>query len=128
MRAVVNGKAYPEGSGKKKMEAKQKAAENAFKSLLGESVDSVRLSIIVDLLHVWIFVFQAFKHKQSTKVIHLLSSWQTPEVPEAPTTPERHSGITQANYVCWLNEYGTKNRLEPKPVESTQCGPNGIMQ
>lgn len=52
MRAVVNGKAYAEGSGKKKMEAKQKAAENAFKSLLGESVDSVRISFIVDVLHV----------------------------------------------------------------------------
>ncbi|XP_053188619.1 interferon-induced, double-stranded RNA-activated protein kinase-like [Scomber japonicus] len=39
VRAVVNGKAYPDGVGKNKKEAKQDAAKNALKGLLEEVVD-----------------------------------------------------------------------------------------
>uniref|UniRef100_A0A671VK27 Protein kinase domain-containing protein n=1 Tax=Sparus aurata TaxID=8175 RepID=A0A671VK27_SPAAU len=28
------------------------------------------------------------------------------------------------NYMCWLNEYGLKNKLNIRPVESTRLGPN----
>lgn len=44
LRAVLNGKAYPDGVGKNKKEARQRAAENVLRSLLEESIDSVRLS------------------------------------------------------------------------------------
>ncbi|XP_075332640.1 interferon-induced, double-stranded RNA-activated protein kinase-like [Odontesthes bonariensis] len=40
VRAVLNGKAYPDGVGKNKKEAKQNAAKNALESLLEEPADS----------------------------------------------------------------------------------------
>uniref|UniRef100_A0A3P8UDN1 non-specific serine/threonine protein kinase n=1 Tax=Amphiprion percula TaxID=161767 RepID=A0A3P8UDN1_AMPPE len=40
LRAVLNGKAYPDGVGKNKKEAKQNAAKNAFSGLLKETADS----------------------------------------------------------------------------------------
>uniref|UniRef100_A0A3Q2D0Z7 Interferon-induced, double-stranded RNA-activated protein kinase-like n=1 Tax=Cyprinodon variegatus TaxID=28743 RepID=A0A3Q2D0Z7_CYPVA len=42
LKAVVNGKAYPEGVGKNKKEAKQNAAKNALQCLLEEPSVSVR--------------------------------------------------------------------------------------
>lgn len=49
----MNGKAYPEGVGKNKKEAKQKAAENTLKGLSEEPPKSVRLLYgFIDLLHV----------------------------------------------------------------------------
>ncbi|TMS04219.1 Interferon-induced, double-stranded RNA-activated protein kinase [Larimichthys crocea] len=94
LRAVLNGKAYPDGVGKNKKEARQRAAENVLKTLLEESVDST-----------------------STK-----------NGVEAPTTPVRQTAITQTNFVCWLNEYGHKNRVNIRPVESTKLGPNNAAQ
>ncbi|XP_062422588.1 interferon-induced, double-stranded RNA-activated protein kinase-like isoform X4 [Pungitius pungitius] len=38
------------------------------------------------------------------------------------------TGISQAKYVCWLNEYGQKNRLMIRAVESTEPLPNGVSQ
>uniref|UniRef100_A0AAQ5YYQ0 non-specific serine/threonine protein kinase n=1 Tax=Amphiprion ocellaris TaxID=80972 RepID=A0AAQ5YYQ0_AMPOC len=40
LRAVLNGKAYPDGVGKNKKEAKQNAAKNALRGLLEETGDS----------------------------------------------------------------------------------------
>ncbi|XP_074502681.1 interferon-induced, double-stranded RNA-activated protein kinase-like isoform X1 [Sebastes fasciatus] len=45
---------------------------------------------------------------------------------EAPTAPVHQTSITQSNYTCWLNEYGHKNRLIIRAVESTQPGPYAI--
>lgn len=39
MRAFINDKVYPEGVGKNKKEAKQKAAENAWRALMQEPRD-----------------------------------------------------------------------------------------
>ncbi|XP_028279427.1 interferon-induced, double-stranded RNA-activated protein kinase [Parambassis ranga] len=41
LRAVVNGKTYPDGVGKNKKEAKQNAAKNALKGLLEEAADPI---------------------------------------------------------------------------------------
>lgn len=38
----MNGQEYPDGVGNNKKEARQKAAGNALRALLGEPVDSVR--------------------------------------------------------------------------------------
>lgn len=40
----MNGKAYPDGVGKNKKEAKHIAAKNALRGLLEEPADTVRLS------------------------------------------------------------------------------------
>ncbi|KAM8738325.1 interferon-induced, double-stranded RNA-activated protein kinase [Acanthopagrus schlegelii] len=34
------------------------------------------------------------------------------------------TSFTPTNYMCWLNEYGLKNKLNIRPVESTRLGPN----
>lgn len=41
----MNGKAYPDGEGKNKKEAKQNAAKNALNGLIEELDDSVRLHL-----------------------------------------------------------------------------------
>ncbi|KAL7384317.1 hypothetical protein ABVT39_028016 [Epinephelus coioides] len=43
VRVVVNDKAYPDGVGKSKKEAKQNAAKNALRGLFGEPDDSVKV-------------------------------------------------------------------------------------
>ncbi|XP_075932768.1 interferon-induced, double-stranded RNA-activated protein kinase-like isoform X2 [Anarhichas minor] len=88
VRAVVDGKAYPDGVGKNKKEAKLNAAANALSVLLGETIDS------------------------------------TENATEASTAPAYQTAFTQANYTCWLNEHGHKNRMTIRAVESTRQGPN----
>uniref|UniRef100_A0A671VPJ3 non-specific serine/threonine protein kinase n=1 Tax=Sparus aurata TaxID=8175 RepID=A0A671VPJ3_SPAAU len=36
------------------------------------------------------------------------------------------ASFTPTNYMCWLNEYGLKNKLNIRPVESTRLGPNNL--
>uniref|UniRef100_A0A7N6F8B2 non-specific serine/threonine protein kinase n=1 Tax=Anabas testudineus TaxID=64144 RepID=A0A7N6F8B2_ANATE len=89
VRAVVNGKAYPDGVGKNKKEAKHIAAKNALRGLLEEPG----------------FV-----------------------TAEASTAPAHQTGISNTNYICWLNEHGQKNRVTVKSVESTRLGPDNNTQ
>ncbi|XP_059215936.1 interferon-induced, double-stranded RNA-activated protein kinase [Centropristis striata] len=91
LRAVVNGKAYPDGVGKNKKEAKQNAAKNALRGLLEEPVTS------------------------------------TENAAETPTAPVHQTSIIQPNYICWLNEYGQKTRVNIRAVESTRLGPNSAI-
>ncbi|KAK9541775.1 hypothetical protein VZT92_001795 [Zoarces viviparus] len=90
MRAVVGGKAYPDGVGKNKKEAKLNAAANALIVLLEGTIDP------------------------------------TENATEASTAPAHQTAFTQANYICWLNEYGHKNRVTIRAVESTRQGPNSV--
>ncbi|XP_054456190.1 interferon-induced, double-stranded RNA-activated protein kinase-like [Anoplopoma fimbria] len=89
VKAVLNGKVYPDGVGKNKKEAKLNAATNALSVLLEETVDS------------------------------------TEKTTEASTAAAHQTGITQANYICWLNEHGHKNRVTIRAEESTRLGQNG---
>ncbi|XP_031695214.1 double-stranded RNA-specific adenosine deaminase-like [Anarrhichthys ocellatus] len=88
VRAVVGGKAYSDGVGKNKKEAKLNAAANALSVLLGETIDS------------------------------------TENATEASTALAHQTAFTQANYTCWLNEHGHKNRMTIRAVESTRQGLN----
>ncbi|XP_040905187.1 interferon-induced, double-stranded RNA-activated protein kinase [Toxotes jaculatrix] len=92
LRAVLNGKVYPDGVGKNKKEAKQDAAKHALRGLLGEPADC------------------------------------TENTAEASTAPVHPTTISNINYVCWLNEYGHKNRVLIRPVESTRLGPSNATQ
>ncbi|XP_050932597.1 uncharacterized protein LOC108885817 [Lates calcarifer] len=44
------------------------------------------------------------------------------EASSAPVLPQ--TGTININYICWLNEYGQKNKLIIRPVESSRLGPN----
>ncbi|XP_026212428.1 interferon-induced, double-stranded RNA-activated protein kinase-like isoform X2 [Anabas testudineus] len=92
VRAVVNGKAYPDGVGKNKKEAKHIAAKNALRGLLEEPADTGFVTA------------------------------------EASTAPAHQTGISNTNYICWLNEHGQKNRVTVKSVESTRLGPDNNTQ
>ncbi|KAM8858712.1 uncharacterized protein AB9W97_019141 [Spinachia spinachia] len=91
VRAVVNGKPYPDGVGKNKKEARLNAATNALKVLLEETIDPK-------------------------------------ENAAAASASAPQTSISQAKYMCWLNEYSQKSRVTIRPVESTKLGPNGVSQ
>ncbi|XP_056250693.1 interferon-induced, double-stranded RNA-activated protein kinase isoform X1 [Seriola aureovittata] len=131
VRAVLNGKVYPDGVGKNKKEAKQNAAKNALRGLLEEPSDFVRLMYrFMYLLHVSIFVFYSIEDKLTSHVslIRLLFSRQTENVAETATSTVLQTSISNTNYICWLNEYGQKNRLTIRAVESTRLGPSNAIQ
>lgn len=46
----------------------------------------------------------------------------TENAAEASTPAE-----TDINFICWLNEYGQRNRLTIKPMETTRPGPNNAI-
>ncbi|XP_073338509.1 uncharacterized protein [Pagrus major] len=62
------------------------------------------------------------KQNAAKNALEWLMENSTEESAEAPTAPVHQTSITQSNYVCWLNEYGHKNRVTIKPVESTRAG------
>ncbi|KAI3362638.1 hypothetical protein L3Q82_001715 [Scortum barcoo] len=88
-RVILNGKAYPDGKGKNKKEAKHNAAKNALKCLLeNEHQDSV----------------------------------------DSTEDAAGAASVRNINYICWLNEYGQRNRVTIRAVESTKLGPNRAAQ
>ncbi|KAM6997179.1 interferon-induced, double-stranded RNA-activated protein kinase isoform 2-T2 [Tautogolabrus adspersus] len=86
VRAVLDGKTYPDGVGKNKKEAKQNAAKNALRGLLEEQTEA------------------------------------TEKTAEVPASPIHQSGTSTVNFMSWLNEYGQRQRLQIRAVESTQVG------
>ncbi|CAB1435454.1 unnamed protein product [Pleuronectes platessa] len=48
----------------------------------------------------------------------------TENVADASTSPVQQTSIINNRFVCWLNEYGNRNKVLIRPVESTQLGPN----
>uniref|UniRef100_A0A3B3ZBT5 non-specific serine/threonine protein kinase n=1 Tax=Periophthalmus magnuspinnatus TaxID=409849 RepID=A0A3B3ZBT5_9GOBI len=79
VRAVVDGKAYANGVGKNKKEARQMASKNALE-VLDDPKEAAPYSV--------------------------------------PLSPVQSTGITRFNYMCWLNEYGQKNKFLVRAVES----------
>ncbi|XP_030603714.1 interferon-induced, double-stranded RNA-activated protein kinase-like isoform X2 [Archocentrus centrarchus] len=88
LRAVLDGKAYPDGVGKNKKEARQNAAKNALAGLLEKPADI------------------------------------TENAAEVSATSVHQTSTSNINYICWLNEYGQKNRVLVRPVETTRPGLN----
>nr|CAO98758.1 double-stranded RNA activated protein kinase 1 [Tetraodon nigroviridis] len=108
---IINDRAFPEGVGKNKKDAKQKAAENAWTALMQQQSDSATA--------------------ENPTAAPSMSTPSTPApstpAPSTPATstpsPSTPSPITQPKFVCWLNEYGHKNWVKVKPVESTRVSP-----
>ncbi|XP_035027720.1 interferon-induced, double-stranded RNA-activated protein kinase isoform X2 [Hippoglossus stenolepis] len=48
----------------------------------------------------------------------------TENVAEASTSPVHQKSIINNRFVSWLNEYGHRNKVLIRPVESTRLGPN----
>ncbi|XP_060895373.1 interferon-induced, double-stranded RNA-activated protein kinase [Labrus mixtus] len=88
VRAILNGKTYPDGVGKNKKEAKQNAAKNALRGVLEDQTEA------------------------------------TEKTADVPASPIHQSGTSTVNFVSWLNEYGQRQRLQIRAVESTQVGAN----
>uniref|UniRef100_A0A3Q3N3Z6 DRBM domain-containing protein n=1 Tax=Labrus bergylta TaxID=56723 RepID=A0A3Q3N3Z6_9LABR len=88
VRAILNGKTYPDGVGKNKKEAKQNAAKNALSGVLEDQTEA------------------------------------TEKTAEVPASPIHQSGTSTVNFISWLNEYGQRQRLQIRAVESTQVGAN----
>ncbi|XP_041726430.2 interferon-induced, double-stranded RNA-activated protein kinase isoform X2 [Coregonus clupeaformis] len=51
-----------------------------------------------------------------------------PCLPSLAPTPHDQAGITQPNYVSWLNEHSQKKKLSLKALEETRDGPNNTSQ
>ncbi|KAE8280436.1 Interferon-induced, double-stranded RNA-activated protein kinase [Larimichthys crocea] len=98
-RVILNGKVYPDGVGKNKKDAKRNAAKNALECFLN-SIDTTENAAEVSTAPI---------HQNVTCHIHQTS-------------------ITQTNYVSWLNEYGQRNGMNIRAVESTRPGPNSTIQ
>ncbi|XP_036979849.1 interferon-induced, double-stranded RNA-activated protein kinase-like [Acanthopagrus latus] len=62
------------------------------------------------------------KQNAAKNALEWLMEYSTEESAEASTAPVHQTSITQTNYVCWLNEYGHKNRVAIKAVETTRVG------
>ncbi|CAG6017643.1 unnamed protein product [Menidia menidia] len=82
-RVVIEGKPYAPGVGKTKKDAKQKAAETAWKCLFMDGDQSLA------------------------------------ESTDEGSSPVNHPNM---NYICWLNQYGQRNSLRVKPVETMKPG------
>ncbi|KAJ8248011.1 hypothetical protein GJAV_G00237150 [Gymnothorax javanicus] len=98
IRVVLDGKIYPDGTGRNKKEAKQNAAKIALDAINEEYC------------------------QQNDSVSRPIG----PTESSAPN--HRPKPFTQPNYVCWLNEYTQIARVTCKPIESTQPGPANTTQ
>lgn len=120
IRAVLNGKAYPDAVGKSKKEAKQNAAKNALAGFLEESADTVRsLHHCIHSLYVWTFVLICYV---------FVGYKQTENAADVSNTSVHQRSGSNINYIGWLNEYGQRKRVIVKPVEATRPGPNNENQ
>ncbi|KAI3362639.1 hypothetical protein L3Q82_001716 [Scortum barcoo] len=116
-RVVLNGKAYPDGKGKNKKEAKHNAAKNALKDLLeNEHQDSVDST--ADENH------SSTSNQQTVQL--------TQNVSESSQIMRRLSGLqlhrdkrrqTETNYIGIVNHYCQKTNRCHTYIEDRRCGP-----
>nr|XP_033469730.1 serine/threonine-protein kinase par-1-like [Epinephelus lanceolatus] len=116
VRAVVNGKAYPDGVGKNKKEAKQNAAKNALRSLLGEPDDSVCKSPEPgEEKHSGVSSKQEEELSQNvsdicdkTKSLSVITS---------------DEGFAETNFIGLINSHCQRNNLPHDYILEKRCGP-----
>ncbi|CAK6951765.1 LOW QUALITY PROTEIN: uncharacterized protein LOC128372549 [Scomber scombrus] len=68
------------------------------------------------------------KQNAAENALKSLSKQQDPEDSTETSAATDHTRVNTTNYICWLNEYGQKNRVSIKPVESTRLGPDNATQ
>ncbi|XP_078017046.1 uncharacterized protein LOC117248632 [Epinephelus lanceolatus] len=111
IRAVLGGKAYPDGAGKNKKEAKQNAAKNALRVLFGKPDDSPG------------------EEKQS-------GASSQPEEELDPKVSDicdkirslsvrtKDKGLTKTNFIGIVNSYCQKKDKHPDYILVKRCGPS----
>ncbi|XP_038592858.1 interferon-induced, double-stranded RNA-activated protein kinase-like isoform X1 [Micropterus salmoides] len=64
------------------------------------------------------------KHNAAKNALKYLSENEHQDSVDSTENATEASSASNINYICWLNEYGQKNKLTIKAVESTRPGPN----
>uniref|UniRef100_A0A8C6SZU6 Eukaryotic translation initiation factor 2-alpha kinase 2 n=1 Tax=Neogobius melanostomus TaxID=47308 RepID=A0A8C6SZU6_9GOBI len=62
------------------------------------------------------------KNKKEAKQIAAKNALEEATPTSVPPSPVFPTSVTQSNYICWLNEYGQKNRVNIRALESTTIG------
>ncbi|XP_042357884.1 interferon-induced, double-stranded RNA-activated protein kinase-like isoform X2 [Plectropomus leopardus] len=118
VRAVVNGKAYPDGEGKTKKEAKQKAAKNALRVLSGESNDSVSVCKTPERAEEKRSNAPTKKEEElNQSVSDIIENTKSLSV---ITTDE---GFAETNFIGMINIHCQKNNLPHVFILDKKCGP-----
>ncbi|XP_045925924.1 interferon-induced, double-stranded RNA-activated protein kinase-like isoform X2 [Micropterus dolomieu] len=64
------------------------------------------------------------KHNAAKNALKYLLENEHQDSVDSTENATEASSASNINYICWLNEYGQKNKLTIKAVESTRPGPN----
>ncbi|XP_032397475.1 interferon-induced, double-stranded RNA-activated protein kinase isoform X2 [Etheostoma spectabile] len=110
LRAVLNGKAYPDGVGKNKKEAKQNAARNALTCLLEEPIDPTEHAK---------YSGTPSKSKEELNQ-NVLDICEKTKSLSLRTTGEV---LTDTNYIGMINIYCQRTKLSHDYILEKQCGP-----
>ncbi|XP_078129318.1 interferon-induced, double-stranded RNA-activated protein kinase-like isoform X2 [Sander vitreus] len=110
VRAVLDGKAYPDGVGKNKKEAKQNAAKNALRCLLEEPIDPTGEEK---------YSGTSCKPKEELN-LNVLDICEKTKSLSVRTTGEV---FTDSNYIGMINSHCQKTKLFHDYILEKKCGP-----
>ncbi|MCJ8730997.1 hypothetical protein PDJAM_G00190700, partial [Pangasius djambal] len=68
------------------------------------------------------------KQNAAKNALNLLENDESVNTETHLSSSARASPVTQANYICWLNEYSHKKRLAFKPMETTKMSSGSNIQ
>ncbi|XP_034753612.1 interferon-induced, double-stranded RNA-activated protein kinase-like [Etheostoma cragini] len=105
VRAVLNGKAYPEGVGNNKKEAKQNAAKNALKCMMEDPI-----------------------HPPGEEKYRCASSQPVEEKSDICEKITKDEDLTEGNFIGLVDRYCLKEKLIHDFILENKCGPSHNLQ